>query len=78
MEGGKMIRKDFIKLADSLGIFKHYLIESINQNNDIEYEYQNLIDNIKLICKQSNSNFQSYLFEQKILDSFYKLNEKNL
>ena len=45
-----MTRKDFIKLADSLGIFKHYLIKSINQNNDIEYEYQNLIDNIKFIC----------------------------
>ena len=78
MEGGKMTRKDFIKLADSLGIFRHYLIKSINQNNDIEYEYQNLIDNIKFICKQSNSNFQSHLFERKILDSFYKLNEKNL
>ena len=62
-KGVEMTRKDFIKLADSLGIFKHYLLND-NQTplEDIVFEYRNLIDNIKHICKQSNSNFQSHLF----------------
>ena len=35
-----------------------------------------IIDNIKTICKQSNSNFQSHLFDEKINETFntYKRN----
>jgi|TARA_R100000479_G_scaffold144414_1_gene79863 hypothetical protein len=69
-----MTRKDFIKLADSLGTFKHYLL---NDDDCIDYEFQNLINNIKLICKQSNENFKSHLFERKILDTFSKLSKNN-
>ncbi len=63
-----MTRKDFIKIADSLGIFRHHL--SINDNDTIRQEYQNLIDNIKHICKSANSRFDSEKFDQKIYSSF--------
>ena len=63
-----MTRKDFIKLADSLGIFQHHL--SIN-DDDINDEYQNLVDNIKHICKAANPRFNAELFDQKIYSSFH-------
>ena len=69
MKGGKMTRKDFIKLADSLGIFQHHL--SINDNDTIREEYQNLIDNIKHICKSANPKFDSSRFDEKIYSSFH-------
>jgi len=69
MKGGKMTRKDFIKLADSLGIFKHYLI---NDNLDIEEDYQGLVDSVKQICKSANNNFDSVRFDNAIEKQFKK------
>ena len=49
----KMTKKDFIKLADSLGIFQHYLLNDEQEpSEDLVFEYRNLVDNIKIICKQ--------------------------
>ena len=64
-----MTRKDFIQLAECLGNFKHYLI---NDDLDIEEDYQGLIDNIKLICKSANRNFDSIKFENAIEKQFNK------
>ena len=63
-----MTRKDFIKLADSLGIFQHYL--SIN-DDDITDEFQNLVDSIKHICKSSNNNFDNSRFDERIYLAFH-------
>ena len=73
-KGGKMTRKDFIRIATCLGSFKHYLL---NDNEDIDFEYQNLIDSLKIICMKSNSNFKSHLFERKILDTYSSYTKKN-
>ena len=70
-KGGQMTRKDFIKLADSLGIFQHYLLNDEQESSeDLVFEYRNLVDNIKTICKQSNSNFQSHLFEEQVQKTY--------
>ena len=69
MKGGKMTRKDFIQLAECLGNFKHYLI---NDNLDIEEDYQGLIDNIKHICLSANKNFDSDRFDNAIEKQFKK------
>ena len=66
----------FIKLADSLGIFQHYLLNDEQESSeDLVFEYRNLVDNIKTICKQSNSNFQSHLFEEQVQKTY--LEHKN-
>tara|TARA_R100000988_G_C3926718_1_gene129418 strand:+ start:263 stop:472 length:210 start_codon:yes stop_codon:yes gene_type:complete len=69
-----MTRKDFIRIATCLGSFKHYLV---NDNEDIDFEYQNLIDSFKIICMKSNSNFKSDLFDKKILDTYSSYTKKN-
>ena len=50
-----MTRKDFILLAECLGNFKHYLL---NDDLDIEEDFQGLIDNIKITCMRSNVAFK--------------------
>ena len=62
-----MTRKDFIRIATCLGSFKHYLL---NDNEDIDYEYQNLIDSLKITCMKSNNNFRGDLFDKKISDTY--------
>jgi hypothetical protein len=62
----KMTKKDFIRIATCLGSFKHYLL---NDNEDIDFEYQNLIDSLKITCMKSNNNFRGDLFDHKILHS---------
>ena len=70
-----MTKKDFIKIADSLGIFQHYLLDD-EPSEDLIFEYRNLVDNIKVICKQSNSNFKRHLFEEQIQKT-YKQHKNN-
>ena len=70
-----MTRKDFIKLADSLGIFQHYLLNDEQKpSEDLIFEYRNLVDNIKVICKQSNNNFKRHIFEEQIQKKYTALN----
>ena len=73
MKGGKMTKKDFIKLADSLGVFQYHLI---NNPEELEQEYENLVDNIKHICKSANNKFQSNLFDNAIDKSMTSLDIK--
>ena len=70
-----MTKKDFIKIADSLGTFQHYLLDD-EPSEDLIFEYRNLVDNIKVICKQSNSNFKRHLFEEQIQKT-YKQHKNN-
>ena len=62
-----MTKKHFIKIAEYFGSFKHYLI---NDNSDIQEELQGLIDNIKLECMKSNSQFDSARFDNAIQKQF--------
>jgi|TARA_R100001129_G_C5234565_1_gene223590 hypothetical protein len=73
MKGGKMTKKDFIKLADCLGVFQYHLV---NNPEELEQEYENLVDNIKHICKSANNNFQSNLFDNAIDKSMTSLDIK--
>ena len=68
MKGGKMTSKDFKKLADSLGIFQHYLFLN---DDDITDEFQNLVDSIKHICKSANPRFDAEVFDQAIYLAFH-------
>lgn len=68
-----MTRKDFILLAECLGNFKHYLL---NDDLDIEEDFQGLIDNIKITCMRSNVAFKGDLFDQE-LDKHFQAHLKN-
>ena len=72
-KGAKMTKKDFIKLADCLGVFQYHLV---NNQEELEQEYENLVDNIKHICKSANNNFQSSLFDSAIDKSMTSLDIK--
>ena len=53
----------------------HLLNDEQESSEDLVFEYRNLVDNIKTICKQSNSNFQSHLFEEQVQKTY--LEHKN-
>jgi len=68
-----MTKKDFIKLADCLGVFQYHLI---NNPEELDQEYENLVDNIKHICKSANNNFDGSRFDSAIDKSMTSLDIK--
>ena len=57
-------------------MFQHYLLNDEQEpSEDLVFEYRNLVDNIKIICKQSNSNFKRHIFEEQIQKKYTALNK---
>jgi len=71
--GKKMTRKDFIKLAESLGVFQYHMA---SDPEELGQEYENLVDNIKHICKSTNNDFDNVRFDNAIDKAFTNLDMK--
>ena len=71
MKGINMNRKHYFKLADYLGTFEFHMQDNLKDmhyqiKEDLFQELTNLVDNIKVLCKEDNRLFDEDKFQDEI------------